>query len=124
MPSIETPSIVKFHLSIIDCIAAKSMSLVEYLLNGVALPNNLNCDAIEFKCKNMSEGKLSEVASEKPPVIWTCLEGESNCVAGDWIEPSWDTMGTVSSKLCEASSSPKGVLAEAGKAEASKSVWR
>jgi hypothetical protein len=36
------------------------------------------------------------------------------------MELNYDTMGTVTSKLGKASSSPKGVLAEMGKGEALK----
>jgi hypothetical protein len=59
-PWIETPSIEKFLLSMIDCMAAKYRSLVEWSLKGVALPINSNWDTRAFKCKRIIEcGKVS-----------------------------------------------------------------
>jgi hypothetical protein len=98
--------------------AAKSISLVELSLKGVASPIDSNWDTRAFKCESIMEWKLSEVALKNSPVMRTHLKGKSNCVDGEEREPNWDTMGTVSSKLGKASSSPKGVLAKMGKGEA------
>jgi hypothetical protein len=68
-PLIVTPSIVKFCLSIIDCMAAKSILLVELLLKGVASAIDSNCDMRAFICESIMELKLSEVALEKSLVI-------------------------------------------------------